>query len=204
MAKKQDAPKRTTSPVEFGLAPRLQSAMEIFGRSDQDGFAVTHYGYLTYLHGVPLEEMFLGASRRTEANARFTFSGNGEINSRHETGKIITTAAPGRLIIFHNTQPGGDFKDAKSFSRGQPIAEFSLRYHCILNVDPENGNVGAISFGVDLSQVSATLFTHGERQARLGRKEQQLRAAGAGEGWLTGRDPFRAYFLYGGQFFGAD
>jgi hypothetical protein len=204
MAKKKDASKPTTSPVEFGLAPRLHSAIEIVGRSDQDGFAVTHYGYLTYLHGVPLEEMFLGADARTEANARFTFSGNGEINSRHETGNIITTAAPGRLIIFHNAQPGGDFKDPKSFSRGHPIAEFSIRYHCVLNVDLGNVNVGAISAGIDLSQLSATPFTHDKRQARLGRKGQQYRAAATGEGWLTGRDPFRAYFLYGGHFFGAD
>ncbi|MBV9122578.1 MAG: hypothetical protein JO112_04405 [Planctomycetes bacterium] len=205
MANAQDPAVATGStPTEIGIAPRLQSALEIFGRSDQEGMAVTHYGYLTYLEGIPLQEMFWDPQTRSEATARFTFFGEGTINARHETANIITTAAPGQLRIYRNQGKGGSFQDPKTFARGEAVATFSLRYHCVLNVDLSNANIGTISVGLDLLQQEAVPFLQENHSWQLGRVGWRLHACVTGEGWLTGRDPYRAYFLYGGYFLGAD
>ena len=43
---------------KVGIAPRFQSALELCGRTDQDGMSVAHYGYLAHIHGLPLDELF--------------------------------------------------------------------------------------------------------------------------------------------------
>jgi hypothetical protein len=53
---------------------------------------------------------------------------------------------------------------------------------------------------VDVSQLVAAAFLQKAGQAYLGRVGLRMHATVAGAGWLLGRDPFRAYFLYGGQF----
>lgn len=45
---------------KVGIAPRFQSALELCGRTDQDGMSVAHYGYLAHIHGLPLDERSSG------------------------------------------------------------------------------------------------------------------------------------------------
>jgi hypothetical protein len=192
-----------TSPSgsELGITPVWQNALELIGRSDQEGLDIVYYGYLTGLHGLTPKELFLETATHTEATARFTFFGKAAIDSRHAVGNIITTAAPGEFAIYLNDRPGGDFKDPRSFARSSAaVATYQTRYHCVLAEDLSDPNVGPISAGVDLTQVSAVPFPCGDGHATIGREGSRLRGAMTGQGWLTGRDPFRAWFLFGGHF----
>jgi hypothetical protein len=165
---------------------------------------VSHYGYLSSIRGLALEDLFVDPSTRGESTARFTFFGGGVINSRLVNASIIVTTAPGKLDFYYNPAAGSGLDDPSSFARGDLIASFLIRYHCVLNVDTQNPDVGSISVGIDLAQQQLLAFHLAGRTPTLGKLGMRLRGSVSGEGWLQGRDPFRAYFLYGGNMIAAD
>ncbi|HLC20505.1 MAG TPA: hypothetical protein VJM10_00155, partial [Candidatus Methylomirabilis sp.] len=180
-----------------GVPSHGENALEFLGRSDQDGLAVTHYGYFTHIFGLADAELFSNPANRTEATARFTFSATTTLNARHELGNIIVTTAPGTLTIYFNETPGADFNQPASFANGHPIATFSVRYHNVLNT--QGPNEGIISAAVELVQLSASPFTLNERHHRLGRHGLRERIRASGQGTRTQVDPVRAFFLLGGE-----
>jgi hypothetical protein len=70
-----------------------------------------HYGYLTHIFGLSDDLLFSDGNVRTEATARFTFMATTTLDSRHEHGNIITTSAPGEMIIYLKESSGADFDD---------------------------------------------------------------------------------------------
>src|SRR5262249_32850332 len=119
------------------------------------------------------------------------------LTARDELGPIITTAAPGELTIYFHDTPNADFTDPASFTQGQPIAVFALRYRNILVVQaPDEGLSTALA---DLEQRSAEAFTLEGRQHHLGHQGLQARIEATGQGIRTSRDPLRAFFLLGGS-----
>ena len=180
-----------------GVAAPGQKAIELIGRSDQDVNVVIHFGYLTRIADLAEGALFSDPTIRSEATARFTFFSTTEITSRHELGNIITTAAPGKLTIFFNRTPGGNFNDPESFTAGVPIATYTLRYHNTLNVQTENE--GIVSGAADLLQQSAQSFTLGGEKRRLGHVGLRQRIEVTGRGTRTQIDPLQAFFLLGGH-----
>ena len=190
-----------TTPAEeksgIGVAPHEEKALELIGRSEQNGPVVTHYGYLTHIFGLADKQLFSDPNTRTEATARFTFFATTTITSRHELGNIITTAVPGTLTIYFNEAPGGNFADPGSFGAGQPLTTHSVSYHNVLNVQaPDQGISSAFA---DLVQLSADSFILEGRRYRLGHKGLRERIWATGQGTRTQVDPLRAFFLLGGN-----
>lgn len=180
-----------------GVAAHGQKASELIARSEQDGNVVIHFGYLTGIAGLLQETLFSNPNIRTEATARFTFLATTEITSRHELGNIITTAAPGKLTIFFNETPGGNFNDLESFGAGAPIATYTLHYHNTLNVQAPNE--GIASGAADLLQQSAHNFTLGGKKRRLGHVGLRQRIEVTGQGTRNPIDPLQSFFLLGGH-----
>jgi hypothetical protein len=179
----------TLAVVGVLLAPRLASAdtfAEFIGRSDQNGAAITHYGYVTHVRGIPDAQLFFDPTTRTEATARLTYFATTTLNARHVLGNIITTAAPGTLTFFQRTTGGATFANPASFAVGTALAVLAIRYHNVLNVQ------GANQLGQPVGIASATADAEGG-----GRR---LRVAATGQGTLLVNDPaqFVSVFLLGG------
>ena len=181
----------------LGGAPRGHTAFEFLGRSNQDGPTVTHFGYLTHIFGLPDDELFDDGNVHTEATARFTFRAQTTLDARHEHGNIITTSAPGKLVIYLNANPGADFDDPSSFANGVAIASFEVRYHNVLNVQAPNEGVTAAT--VDLTQRKMKAVPVAGARLQFGRTGLRARLAANGQGTRTQVDPVRAVFLVGGS-----
>jgi hypothetical protein len=160
---------------------------EFIGRSDQNGAAITHYGYVTHLRGVPDAQLFFDPTTRTEATARLTYFATTTLNARHVVGNIITTAtAPGTLTFFLRATGGATFTNPASFAVGTPVATLALRYYNVLNVQGMNPQ------GQQVGIASATADAEGGGL--------RLRIVAAGQGTLLVNDPaqFVSVFLLGG------
>ena len=158
-----------------GRCSRGAGGIRVLGRSDQDGPNVVHYGYLTQ-HLRPLRRSSLQRSECAHgSHGAVHVHGNTILDSRHEHGNIITTSAPGELIIYLNVNPGADFGDPGSFALGAAIASYSVRYHNVLNVQAPN--TGVITASVELKQRKAKTLAHGDNKHRFGRPGLRARLA---------------------------
>ena len=163
-----------------------ESLLEFIGRSDQDGNAITHYGYVTHINGVDDAALFSDPVVRTEATALFTYFGTSALNARHVLANIITTAtAPGTLAFYMRQTPGASFSDPHSFASGTQIASFTLRYHNVLNVQQPN----ALGQPTGIASAIADAELPGLR----------LRVTATGEGTLTQETPPKSVFFLGGN-----
>src|SRR5439155_18512575 len=175
-------------PAADGPLDKLEGhVFEFLGRSNQEGPAVTHFGYLTHIFTLADDLLFSDSNVRTEATARFTFAATTTLESRHEHGNIITTSAPGEMNLFLNANPGADFNDPASFARGQAIASYSTRYYNVLNVQAPNQ--GVTTAAVELEQLEARWFTLGGHRFRLGRPGLRARLSANGQGTRIQADP---------------
>lgn len=168
------------------VAPAADFA-EFIGRSDQNGSAITHYGYVTHVFGLPDAALFFDPANRTEATARLTYFATTTLNSRHVLGNIITTAtAPGTLTFYARSSAGATFATPSSFAQGIPVATLLLRYYNVLTVQGTNG------LGQPIGSAVATANAEG-----LG---LLLRFSASGQGTLLVNDPanFVSVFLLGG------
>ena len=187
-------------PLVVGNAQHGENVLELVGRSEQDGSAVTHFGYLTRIRGLTDDLLFSDPSIRTEAKARFTFFATTTLTARHELGNIIATAAPGTLTIYFNETPSGNgnFNTPGSFAAGTPIATFSARFHNVLNVQATDA--GIISAVADLIQLGDDPFTLGGVRYRLGQRHLQGRLSANGQGTRTQVAPLlKSFFLWSGN-----
>ena len=184
-------------PLVVGNAQHGENVLELVGRSEQDGSAVTHFGYLTRIRGLTDDLLFSHPSIRTQATARFTFFATTTVTARHELGNIIATAAPGTLTIYFNETPSGDFNTPGSFAAGTPIATFSARFHNVLNV--QAANAGIISGVADLIQLGSDSFMLDGVRYRLGYRHLRERLSANGQGTRTQVAPPKSFFLWGGN-----
>ena len=184
-------------PLVVGIAQHGKNVLELVGRSEQDGNAVTHFGYLTRIRGLPDDLLFSDPSNRTEATARFTFFATTTLTARHVLDNIIATAAQGTLTIYFNDTPSGDFNTPGSFAAGTPIATFSARFQNVLNVQPPDA--GIISGVADLIQLGSDSFMLDGVRYRLGQRHVRGRLSANGQGTRTRVDPPLSFFLWGGN-----
>ncbi|MBI3950288.1 MAG: hypothetical protein HY314_07530 [Acidobacteria bacterium] len=181
--------------VVVGIPTGAENALEFVIRSDQDGAVLTHYGYLTHIFGLADEALFSDPTIRTEATAHFTFWATTTLTARQELGNLIITTALGTLTIYFNDTPGGDFNNPASFTRGRPIATYSVRHHNVLTVLAPNEG---ITLGVaELAQLSAESFALNAGSHRLGRPGLGARLQASGQGRRTQVEPLKAFVLLG-------
>ncbi len=177
--------------VSLAAVPPVASAdnlAEFIGRSDQNGNAITHYGYVTHLRGLADTDLFFDPATRTEATAKLTYFATTPLDARHVLGNIITTAsALGTLTLFLQTSGGATFSAPASFAAGIPIVTFTVRYYNVLNVQ------GANQQGQQVGIASATADAEGSGL--------RLRFTATGQGTLLLNDPANpvSVFLIGGN-----
>jgi hypothetical protein len=192
-------PTMTTAawPLVVGTAQQGENVLELIGRSEQAGNAVTHFGYLTRIRGLPDNLLFSHPSIRTQATARFTFFATTTLTARHVLDNIIATAAPGTLTIYFNETPSGDFGNPGSFAAGTPIAPFSARFHNVLNVQATDA--GIMTGVADLMQLDSESFPLDGVRYRLGQRHVRARLSASGQGTRTQVEPPISFFLWGGN-----
>jgi len=171
-------------------------AMEVFGSILQAGTALTGYGFLTRVDGVPEASLFSGAPG--EATARLTFYATATVSERFVRPTLFSVAAVGRLSIFLHPNGGGTFDNPQSFAGGTRLATYRGRLLNRLTLVAANQAVNTM--GGELEQTQAAAFVLGGRRRRFGRSGVRLRLSATGPG-TRNTDPAtpRAIFDVGGE-----
>ncbi len=160
--------------------------MEFIGRVDQNGGNFTFIGYLTRVKGLDEASLFAGGdpTARTEKTARFTLYAETTLTSRSKVENVFAVDSTGRLDIFFDETPSGsaDFTDPGSFSQGDLIASFSIRFQNSISVIAENQGISK-GWGV-LAQTKAGHFRLDGRRLQFGHVGQRQRVFAAGQGTL--------------------
>ena len=125
------APSAAAATVRtVGVDPEARDAMEVIGRIVQDGDALTGFGYLTHIAGLPAAELAAGS----EATARYTFHATATVAQRNLRPSLFAVVASGRLGIFRHPGGGASFDVPGSFAAGTQIASFDARFQNVLTV----------------------------------------------------------------------
>jgi hypothetical protein len=168
---------------EVGVAPDGANAIELIGKIDQNAAAFNGYGYLTYISGIPDDQMFSDPTNRSEATAHFTFASTASLTARSVVETIFMLNAAGSTTIYYNDTPAGDFTDPTTFASGTPIAVSSERFQNIINVQaPDTAIDTTIS---QFTETSATPFTLNGSDYQFGHVNLLLRLTYTGEGKRT-------------------
>jgi hypothetical protein len=172
-------------------------AMEVFGSIQQVGTALTGYGFLTRVDGLPEASLFSGGAH-SEATARVTFFATATVSERFVRPTLFSVAAVGRLDVFLHPNGGGTFDDARSFAGGTRLATYTARFVNRLTLIATNQAVNAMAG--ELGQTRAAAFTLAGRRRRFGRSGLRLRLSATGPG-IRNTDPTtpRAVFDVGGE-----
>jgi hypothetical protein len=168
-------------------------AAEVVGEVAQDGNALTGYGYLTSLSGLPVADLFSGA--RTEAGARLTFFSTVRVTQRFPHGALVASVGRGTLAI--HLGHGGDFADPQSFAAGPVVARFDARLQNVASVVAPNQAITSIEG--ELVQGAAPAFRLGGRRCRIGHRGLRLQLSATGPGVRTNASPPRAVFDVAGR-----
>jgi hypothetical protein len=130
---------------------------EFVGRVDQNGFAFTGYGYLSYLRGMSYDQIFTNPLAASEATAHFTYYATATLTSRVIISSVFVINSEGPITFYYQPTPSGTFTNPLSFAGGTPIATGVIRYQSILNVQAPNQGI-ATGIG-ELTQITAPEFT---------------------------------------------
>lgn len=161
-----------------------QNAIEFIAQSSQNGRTFANYGYLTHISGLPDELLFTDPANRSEATAKFTFSGTAQSTVRIVVSQTLhMNTLTGDLNIYLNNTPAGDFNNPSSFSSGTLIATYSTRAQSILTVIAPNQ--GLFTVYSDLTQTVANTFQLGNQQHRLGHPNLAARDTYMGQAMRT-------------------
>ena len=177
--------------------PAADVAMEVFGSIAQVGAALTGYGFLTRVAGVPTASLFAGEPHG-EATARLTFFATATVDERFVRPTLFSVAALGRLSVFLHPNGGGNFADPQSFAGGTRVATYAARFVNRLTLIAPNQAVNTMTG--ELQQSEAAVFTLAGRRRRFGTRGLRLRLTATGPG-TRNTDPTtpRALFDVGGE-----
>jgi hypothetical protein len=171
---------RAADAQEVGVAPNQANALELIGKIDQNGLAFNGYGYLTYISGIPEDQMFTDATNHSEATARFTFSSTGTASARSVLETIFVLNGAGNTTIYYNETPKGDFNDPATFAAGTAITTSDERWQNIINVQAPDTAISTTTN--QFTETSATPFTLNGSSYQLGHVNLVLRLTYTGEG----------------------
>jgi len=185
--------------------PRVgANALEFIGKLDQTDASHKGYGYLTHIDGLPDEQLFSDPALRNETTARFTFLADVVLNARHRVANLITTAADeGRLTVYFNETPAGNFNEPNSFGGGQLVGRYKGRFHTVCDVALEanlpSPGQAIITMSADLVQDAANPFQLGGQLLHVGHLNLLGRLTAQAHGFYTQPPPAsRAQTYFGG------
>ncbi|MFN8379550.1 MAG: hypothetical protein U0452_12860 [Anaerolineae bacterium] len=176
---------RANDPQEVGVAPDGANALEFIGKIDQSGLLFQGYGYVTYIAGIPEDQMFTDPINHSEATARFTWASQANLTARSIVDNIFMLNAAGSTTIYFNETPAGDFADPASFASGTPIAVSSERWQNIVNVQAPDTAIA--TGGSQFTETSMTPFTLDNVEYQFGHVNLLLRFSYTGEGHRSDR-----------------
>ena len=187
--------------TEIGVAQNGQNAIEFIGRIEQSMFTLTSFGYITYLGGLPAEQLFTEGTSpvfRDQTAAHFTFSATGTANGRSNYENIFAATTTATFNIYYNETPGAaTFDNPDSFAAGTLVATFEGRLYSLLNV--QEPNIGVLLVHSDTTQMTAAPFTLGEQSYQIGHTGQLARFTIFGQGFRESTDPLSAHYHIGGD-----
>jgi hypothetical protein len=140
-------------------------SFELVGQFQNSAPGVTppthvHYGYLSYIKGL---QAFRG-SAKNEATALFTFYANAATPTVISNGPLRVITRVGRLTIYRDPSPDGDFSRPESFRDGTPVLVARFRQQVVTDTVAQ----GFTTFHQN-TIVSTRPFRSGRTTVRLGR-----------------------------------
>lgn len=137
----------------------------------------THYGYLTYVRGLSA----FRTGDQNEKTALFTFSADAETPRVIANGPLRIVTRVGRLTIYRDSSPDGDFGRPASFRDGTPVLGAEFRQQIV------NDTVtGSFTTFHRNTIVSTRTFPGGRGNVRLGRVGDTFRTFFGGHGNMPG------------------
>jgi hypothetical protein len=164
---------------QVGIAAAETTAIESLTRIEQNGDALTGFGYLTSVAGLDATDLFLN-STRSESSARFTAFGTATVTGRSILGTVFSIDAEGQLTVYFHSAGGADFSHPDSFRNGHVVAVYDVVYQCVNTVIATN--TGVFKLAGDFRQRQAEDFQLAGRRRRFGRPNVRLRMEGNGSG----------------------
>jgi hypothetical protein len=174
---------RSDSNVVRAPVPQIRAlSLEIVGQFQNSPPGVTppthvHYGYVPYIRGL---SVFRGAAQN-ETTALFTFSADAATPRVIANGPLRVVTRVGRLTIYRDPSPDGDFARPASFRDGTPVLVARFRQQVVTNTV-----TGSFSTFHQNTIVSTRPFRAGRRSIQLGRRGQTFRTVFDGQVTMPG------------------
>jgi hypothetical protein len=153
-------------------SPQVRAvSLELVGQFQNSGPGVTppthsHFGYLSYVGGLTA---FSGATQN-ETTALFTFYSDAATPRVIPDGPLRVVTRLGRLTIYRDTSPDGDFARPDSFRDGTPVLVTRFRQQVV--TDTVTGSLTTFHLN---TIVSTKRFRSGRRDVQLGRPNGRFR-----------------------------
>ena len=155
-------------------------SLELVGQFQNSAPGVTpathvHYGYLSYLRGLSA----FTAAPNNETTARFTFYADAATPRVIPNGPLRIVTRVGRLTIYRDPAPDGDFGRPSTFRDGTPVLVARFRQQVVTNTVTNsfttfhtNTIIAARPFStrsgdIQLGRVGATFKTYFNGQANM-------------------------------------
>jgi hypothetical protein len=153
-------------------APQVRAiSFELVGQFQNSGPGVTppthsHYGYLSYAGGLLA---FTGATQN-ETTALFTFYADATTPRVIPDGPLRVVTRLGRLTVYRDTSPDGNFARPDSFRDGTPVLVARFRQQVVTDTVTES----LTTFHLN-TILSTKRFRSGRRDVQLGRPNGRFR-----------------------------
>jgi hypothetical protein len=163
-------------------------SLELVGQFQNSPPGVTppthiHYGYLSYIRGL---SAFRGTTQN-ETTAIFTFFSEAATPRVIANGPLRVVTRVGRVTIYRDPSPDGDFARSASFRDGTPVLVAQLRQQVVTNTV-----TGSLTTFHQNTIVSTRPFAAGPRRVQLGRVGGSFRTFFNGQVTMPG--PPSGYF----------
>lgn len=191
------------SADQVGVGPVGTNVIEFTGQINQDGGEFLVFGYLTFVRGLPQDQLFADAdpANLTPDRARFTFLGRAGLVGRSVNSNAFHLVARGTVDVFRRA-PGAIFEDPESFAAGKKIATWSGRFQNVLaafDANPSPGDNGIGDGVADVRQTFTASFRAGGQKHTLGSTGQRYRLSWHGWGALQSAFPPQSTLELGGN-----
>jgi hypothetical protein len=157
-------------------------SLEFVGQFQNSAPGVTppthvHYGYASYIRGL---SVFRGATHN-ESTALFTFSGPATTPRVIADGPLRIVTRLGRLTVYLDPSPDGDFGRPASFRGGTPVLVADFRQQVVVNTV-----TNSFTTFHQNTIVSTRPFEAGGRRVQLGRVGQTFQTFFNGQANMPG------------------
>jgi hypothetical protein len=119
-----------------------------------------HYGFLSHIRGLTV----FGGAAQNETTALFTFSADAATPRVIANGPLRIVTRLGRLTVYRDASPDGDFGKPASFRDGTPVLAARFRQQVVTNTV-----TGSLTTFHQNTIVSTRPFAAGRGSVRLGR-----------------------------------